>query len=635
VKLIVKAGDTSNIWQIFIADSSSTTGAGLAGLTNASSGLTAYYHRDNDTTATAISLVSMTVGTFTSGGFKEIDATNMPGWYQFCPPDAAVAASAKSCAFHLKGVTNMAPLPIEVELVAVNLQDTVRMGMTALPNAAAEAAGGLFTRGTGAGQINQAANGQVDVNAVKMSGTSLTGRDIGASVLLSSGTGTGQLDFTSGIVKANLMQLFGTVLTEGASGRLAGGFVQFFNVAGPTSTMNEVSAVSEVTSLLNSPLFGDFTSTMKASLNAATPAVTVSDKTGFSLVAGYDPAKTAAQAGDAMALTSGERTTLAAAIWNALTSGLTTVASIGKLLVDNLNATISSRLASASYTAPDNAGIASAAAAAASAATDSATLVGRLTSGRATNLDNLDAAVSTRTKPSDTQAAVTTAINLTNAPTAGDFTAAMKISLNAATPAATVSDKTGFSLVAGYDPAKTAAQAGDAMALTSGERTTLAAAIWNALTSGLTTVASIGKLLVDNVNATISSRLASASYTAPDNAGIASAAAAAASAAIASAAIKLKTDNLPGAPAAVGSAMTLTGGERDSIAAALLNLADGIETGYTVKQTLRLELAVLAGKISGAPSSPILIRDVNDSKNRVTAAVDADGNRTAVTLDVS
>lgn len=40
-------------------------------------------------------------------------------------------------------------------------------------------------------------------------------------------------------------------------------------------------------------------------------------------------------------------------------------------------------------------------------------------------------------------------------------------------------------------------------------------AIWDALTSALTTVGSIGKLLVDNINATISSRLASASYTAP------------------------------------------------------------------------------------------------------------------------
>ncbi len=42
--------------------------------------------------------------------------------------------------------------------------DSVRMGLTALPNAAAEAAGGLFTRGTGAGQINQPANGRIDTS---------------------------------------------------------------------------------------------------------------------------------------------------------------------------------------------------------------------------------------------------------------------------------------------------------------------------------------------------------------------------------------------------------------------------------------------------------------------------------------
>ncbi len=43
-------------------------------------------------------------------------------------------------------------------------------------------------------------------------------------------------------------------------------------------------------------------------------SVLVGDKTGFSLTSGYDPAKTAAQAGDAMALTSGERNSTADAI---------------------------------------------------------------------------------------------------------------------------------------------------------------------------------------------------------------------------------------------------------------------------------------------------------------------------------
>jgi hypothetical protein len=47
----------------------------------------------------------------------------------------------------------------------------------------------------------------------------------------------------------------------------------------------------------------------------------------------------------------------------------------------------------------------------------------------------------------------------------------------------------------------------------------LAQEIWDRATSALTTVGSIGKLLVDNVNATISSRLASASYTTPPTVG--------------------------------------------------------------------------------------------------------------------
>lgn len=184
------------------------------------------------------------------------------------------------------------------------------------------------------------ANGLVDANTVKLgptgSGTPQTARDIGASVLLSSGTGTGQLDFTSGVVKANLAQILGTALTETA-GQIAAAFKQFFNIASPTSTMNVITTVTTTTTatnLTNAPTAGDFTATMKTSLNNATPSVTVSDKTGFSL----------SSAG-------------VQAIWDALTSALTTVGSIGKLLVDNINATISSRLASASYTAPDNTSI--------------------------------------------------------------------------------------------------------------------------------------------------------------------------------------------------------------------------------------------------------------------------------------
>lgn len=47
-------------------------------------------------------------------------------------------------------------------------------------------------------------------------------------------------------------------------------------------------------------------------------------KTGYALTAAYDAAKTASQAGDAMALTAGERTALTAAVWAYVVAGTTT-----------------------------------------------------------------------------------------------------------------------------------------------------------------------------------------------------------------------------------------------------------------------------------------------------------------------
>lgn len=114
-KLNRTVGVTGQILQVWIQDSSSSTGAGLGSLVFNSSGLTATYHRDTDTAGTTISLVTMTEGTFTSGGFKAM--TGMAaGWYQFCPPNACFASGAKSVALHLSGVTNMAPVPIEIDL---------------------------------------------------------------------------------------------------------------------------------------------------------------------------------------------------------------------------------------------------------------------------------------------------------------------------------------------------------------------------------------------------------------------------------------------------------------------------------------------------------------------------------------
>lgn len=70
---------------------------------------------------------------------------------------------------------------------------------------------------------------------------------------------------------------------------------------------------------------------------------------------------------------------------------------------------------------------------------------------------------------------------------------------------------------------------------------------------------------------------------------------------------------------------------------ALLDRANAIETGLTLRQAQRLIAASTAGKLSGLPDgTPAVFRNaVADSKARITATTDADGNRTAITWDVT
>lgn len=71
-------------------------------------------------------------------------------------------------------------------------------------------------------------------------------------------------------------------------------------------------------------------------------------------------------------------------------------------------------------------------------------------------------------------------------------------------------------------------------------------------------------------------------------------------------------------------------------ATALLDLADAIEVGLTVRNSLRLQSAALAGKLAGAGGTSVTIRNaIADSKDRITATVDSSGNRTAITTDLT
>lgn len=144
MKLITKKDTTSKTMLIFVQDSSSTVGAGLTGLAWNSASLTWYYYREAaGTGATQVTLATQTIGTWATGGFVELDATDMPGWYEIGVPNAVLATGADFVGMVLKGATNMAQVNIEIQLTDFDLNDSVRAGLTALPNAVADGAGGL------------------------------------------------------------------------------------------------------------------------------------------------------------------------------------------------------------------------------------------------------------------------------------------------------------------------------------------------------------------------------------------------------------------------------------------------------------------------------------------------------------
>ena len=182
-------------------------------------------------------------------------------------------------------------------------------------------------------------------------------------------------------------------------------------------------------------------------------------------------------------------------VWAALTSALSTAGSVGKLLVDNVNATISSRLASSAYTTPLDA-----------AGTRNALGLG------SANLDT----------------------QLSNIPSS----------------------------------------------------------VWGSLTSALTTAGSVGKLLTDNINATISSRLASSAYTSPlDAAGVRSALG------LTSANLDTQISNIPGYTWS-NSVRTITGGTVDT----LVN-APVVPTPSEIASQVRTELNTELGRIDTTVSS--------------------------------
>ncbi len=111
----IQGGATSKMLDVFVQNSSVSTGAGLAGLAFNTGSLACSYRRAGGARV-AITLATSTLGTYTSGAFKEVDGTNMVGFYEIGIPNAAIVSGADYVDIWCGGAANMSPVAVRIQL---------------------------------------------------------------------------------------------------------------------------------------------------------------------------------------------------------------------------------------------------------------------------------------------------------------------------------------------------------------------------------------------------------------------------------------------------------------------------------------------------------------------------------------
>lgn len=92
---------------------------GATGLTASTAGLSAYYNRSRDVAVQITPLVALTDMTdgWVSGGFKEVNASTMPGVYRLDIPNAAVAAGADEVTVVVRGASGTNGAVVSIRLI--------------------------------------------------------------------------------------------------------------------------------------------------------------------------------------------------------------------------------------------------------------------------------------------------------------------------------------------------------------------------------------------------------------------------------------------------------------------------------------------------------------------------------------
>jgi hypothetical protein len=331
----IQKGATDQAVVVRIIDSGD--GTPETGVVFNTSGIDLWYRREG---ATKTSITEATLSALndahSDGGVLHIG----DGYYRLDLPDAAVASGANGV--QIGGtVTGMIVIGCYVHLVDFNPQDAVRQGMTALPNAAADAAGGLPISDAGGLDLDAQVGTKIN-DILTDTGTTLQAEVDGIQADTEDIQARLPAALTAdGNIKADTLRIGGTLQTANDVGA---------DVNDILVDTAEIGAAGAGLTNINLPnqtmdITGNITGNLSGSVGSVTGAV-------GSVTAGVTLAASAVQA-----------------IWDALTA-LTTVGSIGKLLVDNVNATISSRATQTSVDdLPTNAELATS-----QAAADDATL---------------------------------------------------------------------------------------------------------------------------------------------------------------------------------------------------------------------------------------------------------------------
>lgn len=362
--------------------------------------------------------------------------------------------------------TNARQYNAHIQVMAYDPYDVVRIGLTSLPTIAQGNAGALLTSGTGVAQLN------VTSGNVAGSVASVVG-NVGGSVASVTGNVSGSVASVVGNVGGSVASVTGSVAS--VTGNVGG------SVASVTGNVG--GSVASVTGNVGGNIVGSVAS--------------VTGNVGGNVV------------GSVGSLTA----TAVQNIWDDATSTLTTVGSVGKLIVDNLNATVASRATDTGVW---------------SAATRTLTAGTNIVLAKGTGITGFNDITANNVWSETLPGSYTSTQAGFKLNAAGSAADPWSTTLPGAYSAGTAGFIIGNNLNSAVGSVPTNVWAAGTRTLTAGTNIVLAKgtgitgfnditsqSVWDVLASSISLANSIGLQLKTNIDAATSTRLSAAGYTAP------------------------------------------------------------------------------------------------------------------------